>query len=107
MLSPYAPPSAAYVDDWAVYKRYLPKDKGLVPKYRQNFIKFMRLREVDWRDAFLRGLAADVKEIKKEYAKQDEAARQKAWAAYRDKLFSDALAGGQISGAGADNLAKR
>lgn len=67
----------------------------------------MRLREVDWRDAFLRGLAADVKEIKKEYAKQDEAARQKAWAAYRDKLFSDALAGGQIPGAGTDNLAKR
>lgn len=34
MLSPYAPPSAAYVDDWAVYKRYLPKDRSLVPKYR-------------------------------------------------------------------------
>lgn len=66
----------------------------------------MRLREVDWRDAFLRGLAADVKEIKKEYAKQDEASRQRAWGAYRDKLFADALAGGKIEGAGQDTQRK-
>ena len=50
----------------------------------------MKLRDIDWRNAFHRGLAEYVKEFKKDQAAKDEATRQKAWQAWREQVFAQA-----------------
>ncbi len=50
----------------------------------------MKLRDLDWREAFQRGLAVDAKQRQKARKQQEEAVRQEAWREYKDKLFADA-----------------
>ena len=58
---------------------------------REEFVRYLKLRDVDWRDAFHRGLAEHVKAFKKEKRLEAEQQRQAAWKEYRDRLFSNAL----------------
>lgn len=88
LLSPFAPPTAQYVDDWAAYQRTKPtSDPQQVWRHRREFIEHLKLREGDWRAAFQQGLAAEVKAAKKRERLEREAARQLAWRQYRDALF--------------------
>ncbi len=53
-------------------------------------MRYLSLRDVDWRVAFQTGLAAYVAEFKKEKKAEAEAARQRAWAEYRQQVFAEA-----------------
>lgn len=90
MLPPHAPPSAHEVDDWAVHDSLaLP---GADPvKHRRAFVRFRRLRDVDWREAFQRGLAGHIKQLKKAQRIQDEATRQQSWWAYKERVFKASI----------------
>jgi hypothetical protein len=95
ILVPHAPPSAAASDDWATY-RELRVEAGAMGvsgrRHRKALMRFLRLREVDWRNAFQRGLAEHTDGVKEERRLEDEAARQRAWRAYRVAVFQQALA---------------
>lgn len=58
---------------------------------RQEFVRFLKLRDVDWRNAFQRGLADYVREFKQEQRHRAEKQRQQAWSEYREQLFAKAL----------------
>lgn len=53
-------------------------------------MRFLKLRDIDWRNAFHRGLADYVKGFKKDQAEKAEAVRQKAWQKWREQVFSEA-----------------
>lgn len=90
ILPPHAPPSAAEVDDWRLFQARLgsslPGDKA-----RKEFVRYLKLRDVDWRDAFQRGLAAHVTEFKRVQRADAEGARQRAWHEYRRRVFEKVL----------------
>jgi hypothetical protein len=88
ILPPHAPPTAASVDDWRLFNAQL--GSTLNPRSRAEFVRFLKLRDIDWRNAFHRGLAEYVKEFKKDQAAKDEATRQKAWQAWREQVFAQA-----------------
>lgn len=88
ILPPHAPPTAASSDDWELFHAKL--GSTLNPGSRAEFARFLKQRDVDWRNAFHRELADYVKAFKKEEAAKAEAARQKAWQDWRVKVFADA-----------------
>lgn len=89
---PHAPPGSTASTDWEAYAKNKPgtTDSKQIAKYRREFVQFMRLRDLDWREAFQRGLAGDAKQRQKARKQAEEAARQQAWREYKDKLFADA-----------------
>ncbi|GAX84994.1 hypothetical protein CEUSTIGMA_g12415.t1 [Chlamydomonas eustigma] len=89
ILPPHAPPSAADVDDRRLFRASL--GQRFSEKSRKGFIRFLKLREVDWREAFQKGLAEHVAEHKKAQKMMAEQLRQRAWKEYRDSLFQKAL----------------
>ncbi|GLI59343.1 hypothetical protein VaNZ11_001205 [Volvox africanus] len=97
--SPYAPPSAWETTDMAEYQRHL----GLRPPkgcdlrvHRKEFTRFQKLRELDWREAFQRGVAEDLRLSRKAERFNAEARRQEAWRQYRDALFERARLAGEV-----------
>ena len=91
ILPPHAPPTATEVDDWRVFNASLSRNltrAGSSDKAREEFVRYLKLRDVDWRDAFHRGLAEHVKAFKKEKRLEAEQQRQSAWKEYRDRLFN-------------------
>ena len=54
-------------------------------------MRYLHLRDVDWRNAFHRGLAEQVAEFKKEQRVKAEQRRQAAWREYRERIFAEAL----------------
>ena len=90
ILPPHAPPSASEVDDWRLFNSSLG---GKLPgaKSREEFVRYLHLRDVDWRNAFHRGLAEQVAEFKKEQRVKAEQRRQAAWQEYRERIFAEAL----------------
>ncbi|GIL64818.1 hypothetical protein Vafri_18681 [Volvox africanus] len=97
--SPYAPPSAWETTDMAEYQRHL----GLRPPkgcdlrvHRKEFSRFQKLRELDWREAFQRGVAEDLRLSRKAERLNAEARRQEAWRQYRDALFERARLAGEV-----------
>jgi hypothetical protein len=96
ILPPHAPPSAADADDWQRFNASLAGRAGGLAgdKARREFVRYLHLRDVDWRDAFNRGLAQYVGEFKRAQRSDAERARQSAWHEYRARLFEQAAAGG-------------
>ena len=95
ILPPHAPPTAAEVDDWRVFNASIGRKltrPGKGDKAREEFVRYLKLRDVDWRDAFHRGLADHVAEFKREKRLEAERQRQAAWKEYRDGLFAKAIA---------------
>lgn len=76
------------MDDWKLFNAQL--GSTLNPKDRAEFVRFLKLRDIDWRNAFHRGLADYVKGFKKDQAEKAEAVRQKAWQKWREQVFSEA-----------------
>lgn len=88
LLTPFAPPTAQYLDDWAAYQRTKQSsDPEHVWRHRRDFVHYLKLREVDWRTAFQQGLSAEVKAAQKQQKLSQEARRQLAWRRYRDAMF--------------------
>lgn len=71
-----------------------PRGKDL-KKYRKEFTRFQKLRDIDWREAFQRGVAEDLRLSRKAERLEAEAKRQEAWRQYRDALFERARLDGQ------------
>ena len=63
---------------------------ALNPKSRAEFVRFLKLRDIDWRNAFHRELADYVRDFKRDQAAKAEGLRQKAWQEWREKVFADA-----------------
>jgi hypothetical protein len=70
-----------------------------IQAFRAEFVRWLRLRDVDWRSAFEAGLARDVKRLRREAAKRDGKRRHEAWAEYRRGLLA-AATDATVSGAG-------
>ncbi|EFJ40437.1 hypothetical protein VOLCADRAFT_108158 [Volvox carteri f. nagariensis] len=85
--------SAWEATDMAEYKRHItrkpPKGKDL-REHHKDFTRFQKLRELDWREAFQRGVAEDLRRSRKAGRLEAEAKRQEAWRQYRDALFERA-----------------
>ncbi|KAG2501827.1 hypothetical protein HYH03_000326 [Edaphochlamys debaryana] len=96
LRSPFAPPSASQIKDWATYQWHLrlqPANRQDVQRYRRNFVRFMELREVDWREAFERGVADEKWATKRAAKAEAEAKRQESWRGYKEALFERARLG--------------
>eukprot|EP00955_Chlamydomonas_euryale_P013435 144864-Chlamydomonas_euryale.AAC.4 len=91
ILPPHAPPSAAHVDDWRVFQSRLGGSLT-TKKARAEFVRFLKLRDVDWRNAFHRGLAQHVADFKRQQQIEAERTRQHAWHDYRRQVFERAIA---------------
>ncbi|GIL97191.1 hypothetical protein Vretimale_2934 [Volvox reticuliferus] len=83
----------------AEYQRHLalrpPKGYDL-RVHRKEFTRFQKLRELDWREAFQRGVAEDLRLSRKSERLNAEAKRQEAWRQYRDALFERARLAGEV-----------
>lgn len=51
-------------------------------RYRQQFVRWLALRDVDWRNAFYEGIAADAKLRGLKGKRKAESKRQRAWAEF-------------------------
>lgn len=108
MRSPFAPPGASASTDWPTYERHLrlqPANARDERRYRKQFIQHLKLRELDWREAFQRGLAEDVRTRQKQERLTAEAQRQDAWRAYKEALFERARLEGVAEGTAAAKAA--
>ncbi|GLC76209.1 hypothetical protein PLESTF_001749800 [Pleodorina starrii] len=96
--SPYAPPSAYEMSDQAEYQRHMsvmpPKGRDL-RSHRKEFARFQKLRELDWREAFQRGVAEDLRLSRKAERREADAKRQEAWRQYKAALFERARLSGE------------
>lgn len=95
MQVPFAPPPAASTDPWEMYDRRRPKasagaDAGR--RFRVQFVRHLKQRDVDWRDSFSVGVAGHAKAARVKQAAEDEAARQASWRTYKAQLFEQAAA---------------
>ncbi len=101
MRSPFAPPGASASTDWPTYERHLrlqPANARDERRYRKQFNQHLKLRELDWREAFQRGLADDVRTRRKQERLTAEVQRQDAWRAYKEALFERARLAGAVEG---------
>lgn len=91
MLTPFAPPSTLQQDEWQVFRAARPHHRQpSSQRYRQQFVRWLKLRDLDWRTAFVEGVAADAKARGKAARKLKEARRQRAWAQYVQQLGQEA-----------------
>ncbi|PNH03276.1 hypothetical protein TSOC_010681 [Tetrabaena socialis] len=101
LRAPYAPPSASATNDWQTYRHHLqqkPANREDEGRYRRSFVRFLKLRDLDWREAFQRGVAEDKHLQQKRERLQAEAKRQDAWRLYKEALFERARIGGGAPG---------
>ncbi len=114
ILPPHAPPAARQQDEWEAYRRLRPTHwQRSEQRYRQEFMRWLALRDVDWRNAFQQGLAAEHKAEDKRERRRREKLRQQAWQEYRAELFRQAeeearqaASAGAGGGAGAPTSAR-
>ncbi|PNW79490.1 hypothetical protein CHLRE_09g417100v5 [Chlamydomonas reinhardtii] len=93
LRSPFGPPGAERSHDWATYARHLqlqPENRRDLKRYRARFVRFMQLRELDWREAFQRGVAEDSRVSNKVARAKAEAQRQDAWSDYKQAMWQRA-----------------
>lgn len=96
MLTPYDPPTAALQDEWQTYRRLLSQSKQRsTTRFDRQFQHWLKLRDVDRRNAFHQAMAADIKAEKARERRAKEAKRQAAWEAYKQKLIAEASGAGQ------------
>ncbi|KXZ41686.1 hypothetical protein GPECTOR_320g27 [Gonium pectorale] len=96
--SPFAPPEESIASDNATINWHLkqqPENRRDRRIYLRRHSRFAQLREFDWRDAFERGLAEDVRATKRRERHEAEAERQRSWQQYKEALFERARLEGQ------------
>ncbi len=95
ILTPHAPFNAREQDDREVYKRLFPHHRQRNDQvFREKYVQWIKQRDLDWRDAFQRGMAREAKDDKQKERRASERKRQEAWAEYKKKLFEAAVAAG-------------
>ncbi len=82
------------------YERHVavmpPKSRDM-RRHRKEYTRFQKLREMDWREAFQRGVAEDMRRSRKAVRLEAEATRQEAWRQYKDALFERARLAGEVA----------
>lgn len=81
-------------DEKQVYAQLAPTHRQRSSqKYKQQFERWVRLRDADWRVAFQRGVAEDAKQTLAQKREEEERSRQVAWQDFKNKVFQEALSG--------------
>jgi len=84
ILPPHAPIAARGQDEWQIYHAGKPTHRQRSDRdYRAKFMRWLHLRDVDWRTAFQLGLAADQVVASKQTRMANHVKRQKCWQAWR------------------------
>ncbi|KAF5838135.1 hypothetical protein DUNSADRAFT_3330 [Dunaliella salina] len=83
MLTPYTPATNLQQDEWQVFRTQKQHHRQPnAERYRQQFVRWLALRDLDWRNAFFEGIAADAKRRGLKSKRKAEARRQRAWAEF-------------------------
>lgn len=59
-------------------------------RYRAQYIRWLKLRDVDWRESFRQGMAEEARVDARTLRKEKQRVREQAWAEYKERLFEAA-----------------
>jgi hypothetical protein len=86
-LPPHAPGTAQLRDERHTFAQLLPAhEQASDRKFRQQFVRWLSLRDVDWRNAFTQGLATDAKALRRKRRHEQRERRHQAWQQFKMQL---------------------
>lgn len=82
-LTPFTPPTNLRQDEWQLFRAQQAHSRQASPaRYRAQFVRWLALRDLDWRTAFQQGVAEDAKQRGRELRRVKHARRHEAWRAF-------------------------
>lgn len=92
ILPPHAPPTAALQDEQQLFRQLAHTHRQRdFKKYTQQFQRWVRLRDVDWRNAFQQGMSRDMRAARTHERQVQEQQRQETWKQYKQRVFDQAI----------------